>query len=46
MRPFLCPQHYAPGPKVDAVLRGLERSGPLVVPLMKRRFTYIVSAVR
>jgi SAM-dependent methyltransferase len=46
LRPFLCPQHHAPGPRVDAVLRGLERSGPLLLPLMRARFTYIVSATR
>ncbi len=44
LRPFLYPQHYAPSPRVDALLRGAERTGPLVWPLLKLRFTYIVTA--
>jgi predicted TPR repeat methyltransferase len=44
LRPFLAPQHYAPGPRLDALLHGLERTGPLLRPLMQVRFTYIVSA--
>jgi SAM-dependent methyltransferase len=45
LRPFLYPQHYAPPPAVDAVLRAAERTGPLVWPLLKLRFTYIVAAM-
>jgi ubiquinone/menaquinone biosynthesis C-methylase UbiE len=44
LRPFLAPQHYAPGPRLDALLHGLERAGPLLRPLMQVRFTYVVSA--
>lgn len=44
LRPFLAPQHYAPGPRLDTLLHGLERAGPLLRPLMQVRFTYIVSA--
>jgi hypothetical protein len=44
LKPFLYPQHYAPPGPVDALLRAAERSGPLVYPLLKVRFTYIVSA--
>jgi predicted TPR repeat methyltransferase len=45
LKPFLYPQHYAPGRAADAALRGLERTGPLVYPLLKLRFTYIVAAI-
>ena len=44
LRPFLYPQHYAPPRPVDALLRAAERTGPLVYPLLKLRFTYVVSA--
>jgi predicted TPR repeat methyltransferase len=45
LKPFLYPQHYAPGAAADAALRALERSGPLAYPLLKLRFTYIVAAI-
>jgi SAM-dependent methyltransferase len=44
LKPFLYPQHYAPPRPVDALLRAAERTGPLVTPLLRVRFTYIVSA--
>jgi SAM-dependent methyltransferase len=45
LRPFLYPQHYAPPGPVDALLRAAEHTGPLVWPLLKLRFTYIVAAM-
>jgi SAM-dependent methyltransferase len=46
LRPFLYPQHYAPPRAVEALLRAAERTGPLVRPLLKLRFTYVVAASR
>ena len=44
LKPFLYPQHYAPRGVLDAALRAAERTGPLVRPLLRHRFTYIVAA--
>ena len=46
LRPFLYPQHYAPPRAVEALLRSVERAGPLVRPLLKLRFTYVAAAFR
>jgi SAM-dependent methyltransferase len=45
LRPFLYPQHYAPPRAVDALLRAAEHTGPLVRPLLRLRFTYVVAAM-
>jgi len=44
LKPFLYPQHYAPPGALDTLLRAAERAGPLVRPLLRFRFTYIVAA--
>jgi SAM-dependent methyltransferase len=46
LRPFLYPQNYAPPRAVEALLRAAEHTGPLVKPLLKVRFTYVVGASR
>lgn len=46
LRPLLYPQHYAVPPALDRVLRLAERTGPLVRPLLRLRFTYVVAASR
>jgi SAM-dependent methyltransferase len=46
LRPFFAPQRVSlPGP-VAAVLRGLERSGPLARLLLRFRFSYLCAAFR
>jgi SAM-dependent methyltransferase len=44
LRPFLFPQHHAVPAPVDALLRLAERSGPLVRPLLRVRFSYVCAA--
>jgi SAM-dependent methyltransferase len=46
LRPLLYPQHYAPPRALDLLLRAAEHAGPLVRPLLKLRFTYVVAASR
>ncbi len=46
LRPFFVPQRVALPRPVGAVLRGLERSGPLARLLLRVRFTYVVAAWR
>jgi hypothetical protein len=46
LRPFFAPQRVSlPGPAA-AVLRGLERSGPLARLLLRFRFSYLCAAFR
>jgi SAM-dependent methyltransferase len=46
LRPFFSPQTRSlPGP-LAALLRGLERSGPLARVLLRARFTYVCAAAR
>jgi SAM-dependent methyltransferase len=44
LRPFLVPQEVALPRPLGAVLRALERSGPVARALLRARFTYLVSA--
>jgi SAM-dependent methyltransferase len=46
LRPFFAPQRYALRGPAAALLRGLERSGPVARLLLKARFTYLCAAFR
>jgi SAM-dependent methyltransferase len=46
LRPFFSPQTRSPAPSVAALLRRLERSGPLARLLLRLRFTYLCAAAR
>ena len=46
LRPFFVPQTQRLPRPASALLRALERSGPVARLFLRRRFTYIVSAVR
>jgi SAM-dependent methyltransferase len=44
LRPFFVPQTRALSPRLSALLRAAERSGPLARAALKLRFTYVVAA--
>ena len=46
LRPFFVPQTQRLPPAAVALLRGLERVGPLARLALRVRFTYLVAAVR
>jgi SAM-dependent methyltransferase len=46
LRPFFSPQTRSPSRPFAALLRGLERSGPLARLLLRFRFTYLCAAAR
>ena len=46
LRPFFSPQHVAIPVPVAAVLRSLERTGPLARVLLRLRFSYLCAAFR